>query len=107
MVDIYHVVLTNKARQHINDIFRYLEENVSETTALNVAEGIAEEIQKLEKLPMGRPIVHEISDENETYRFILKWKYKIIFFVNEKNTTVEVVAVTHSSQDPNRLKNLT
>ena len=106
MVDVYEIVITHQAREHIADIFRYLQENVSEDTAWHVGEGIASEIEKLEKFPTGLPIVHEISNEDEVYRFALKWKYKIIFFVNEEDRTVEVIAVTHSSQHPDRLKDL-
>ncbi len=106
MVDVYQIILTHQARQHIADIFQYLQENVSRNTALNVAKGIADEIQKLEKLPTGRPIVHEISSEDEVYRFIFKWKYKIIFFVNEEDKMVEIIAVIHSNQHPDRLKYL-
>jgi len=106
MVDVYEIVLTPQAREHIADIFRYLQENVSEDTARHVAEGIANEIEKLEKFSTGLPIVHEISTEDEVYRFALKWRYKIIFFVNEEDKTVEIIAVTHSSQDTDRLKDL-
>ncbi len=106
MVETYSVTITDEAWDDVYDIVAYLRRNVSETTAQNVRVGIINETRKLEKLPTGRPIVHEMSSDEEVYRFALKWKYKIIFFVNEEDKTVEVIAVTHSSQHPDRLKDL-
>ena len=106
MVETYRVTITDEAWDDIYDIVAYLRKNVSETTAQNVRIGIINETRKLEKFPTGLPIVHEISSEDEVYRFALKWKYKIIFFVNEEDKTVEIIAVTHSSQHPDRLKDL-
>jgi len=106
MVDIYQVIITDEAWDDIYNIVSYLRRNASETTAQNVRTGIIKETRKLEKFPMGCSIVHEISDEGDIYRFTLKWKYKIIFFVNEEDKTVEIIAVTHTSMNPNRLQDL-
>jgi len=106
MVETYRVTITDEVWDDIYDIVAYLRRNVSETTAQNVRIGIINETRKLEKFPTGLPIVHEISSEDEVYRFALKWKYKIIFFVNEEDKTVEIIAITHSSQHPDRLKDL-
>lgn len=74
--------------------------------ASKVSMGIADTIEKLEKMPTGYPIQHNISSEKCTFRFIIKWKYKIIFHVDEETKIVRVVAVRHSSQHPDNLKDI-
>ena len=106
MVDIYGVDVSTEAKEMIVEIYEYLSDNVSETTAQHVAMGIANAIESLEKMPTGLPIQHNISSEQRTFRFLLKWKYKIIFYVDEDAKVVRVVAVGHSSQNPDRLKGI-
>jgi len=107
MVEHYEVELADSAWDDVYDIFSYLRKNVSETTSQNVRKALIAEARKLEKMPTGCPIQHNISSEKRTFRFIKKWKYKIIFHVDEEAKVVRVVAVRHSSQHPDRLKDIT
>lgn len=106
MVDIYEVDVSTEAKEMMVDIYEYLSDNVSEITAHDVVMGIADAIESLEKFPTGSPIQHNISSEQRTFRFLLKWKYKIIFYVDEDAKVVRVVAVGHSSQNPDNLKSI-
>jgi len=93
MVEHYEVELADSAWDDIYNIFSYLRKNVNETTAQNVRRTLISEARKLEKTPTGYPIQHNISSEKRTFRFITKWKYKIIYHVDEEAKIVRVVAV--------------
>jgi len=107
MVEHYEVELADSTWDDVYRIFSYLRKNVSEATAQKVRTTLIAEARKLEKMPTGYPIQHNISSEKRTFRFIKKWKYKIIYYVDEKAKIVRVVAVRHSSQHPDKLKDLT
>ncbi len=106
MVELYQVDVSSETEKDIRKIFDYLLDSSSENVALKVSIGIADTIEKLEKMPTGNPIQHNISSEKRTFRFIKKWKYKIIYYVDEDAKIVKVVAVRHSSQHPDKLKDL-
>ena len=106
MVDVYEINIADSAWDDIYDVFSYLRRNAGESTAQNVRKGLIAEVRKLEKFPTGFPIQHNISSKQRTFRFLMKWKYKIIFFVDEDAKVIRVIAVRHSSQNPDSLKDL-
>jgi len=54
-------------------------------------------------MPDRYGILQHVSDENLTYRRILKWQYLIVFHIKEGEKEVIIVDVTHSKQDPQKL----
>ncbi len=107
MVEHYEVELADSAWDDIFNIIYYLRKYSGESTAQRTRKALIAEARKLEKMPTGYPIQHNISSEKRTFRFIAKWKYKIIYYVDEEAKVVRVVAVRHSSQDPDKLKDIT
>jgi plasmid stabilization system protein ParE len=71
-----------------------------------VADGILEAIETLEYLPHRHPVLRTIEKMEETYRFALKWRYKIIYRIIEDPPEVRVVTIFHSSQDPRELERI-
>jgi len=51
-------------------------------------------------------ILQEISDSQLTFRRILKWRYRIIFIIEETEKLVFVVAIDHIRQNPIKLLDL-
>lgn len=77
----------------------YLTKNASEQTAEHVYFGILDAIDDLAKMPTGYPIERHISNEKRTFRYHRKWKYHIVFYINEEKKLVKIMDVVHSSRD--------
>lgn len=99
----YTVKISARALEDARNIRQYLNDNASAETAQKVVSTLFDEADKLCSLPTGRPIAHGVGDGSKVFRFQMKWKYKIIFYVDEAEETVIVAKFHHSSQDPERL----
>ena len=99
----YTVKISARALDDARNIQRYLKDNASEDTARMVVATLFDEADKLCRLPTGQPIAHGVGDGTKVFRFQIKWKYKIIFYVDEAEETVIIAKFHHSSQDPKRL----
>jgi len=98
----YQVIIEEQVEDQIQRIVDYLIREVSLQTAEYVRAGIVQTIKSLNHMPT----IHkqfQVSARNREYRRALKWKYIIIFHIDEADKTVYVVDVSHSSQDPQRL----
>ena len=91
----YKIQLTPRTRASITRIVDQLEEEVSKTTAQHVQKGIMDTIRKLETFPEAHKVFEEISTEQVIYRQVYKWKYKIVFTVDNDKLEVVVVKVYH------------
>ena len=104
MVERYEVVITSRAEESLEQIILSLEEEVSSETAERVRKGLLEAIEKLERYPESNSIVQEISDDEVTYRRVLKWSYRIIYTIEETVKIVFVLDVDYPRGDPQKLK---
>jgi len=104
MVDeTYNVSIAPRPKRQIRDITRYLAENASVNTAEKVRDAIFDAIYKLEKMPDSHGRLRYIESDDPIFRRVNIWKYVIVFTVDEDTKSVNVVDVSHSSQDPQRL----
>ncbi len=102
--ETYSISIGKEAKSQLRDIVQYLIGNVSEQTANYVEAGIFDTIESLSFMPTRCMVYYENSEKNIVYRRALKWKYVIIFNVNEADKIVEVAYIVHSAQDPKRIK---
>jgi len=102
--ETYSISIGKEAKSQLRNIVQYLIEHVSEQTADYVEAGIFNTIEGLRFMPTSFMIYHENPKKNIVYRRALKWKYVIIFNVNEADKIVEVAYIVHSAQDPKRIK---
>jgi len=72
MVERYEVVITSRAEESLEQIVLVVEEKSSYETANRVRKGLLDAMAKLERYPESNSIVQEISDEEVTYRRVLK-----------------------------------
>ena len=96
----YKVVLSPRAQNSLRRIYDYLKGAASRDVAVKVKKGITEAIKSLSTLPYSHEMEHDISDEQLIFRRILKWEYRIIYFVEESEVVVTVVEILHNSQNP-------
>ncbi len=104
MAERYEVVITSRAEQSLEQIVLYLEEEVSYEAAQRVRDELLKAMNKLENYPESNGIVQEISDEEVTYRRVIKWSYRIIYTIEEAVKIVFVLDVDHVRRNPERLK---
>jgi len=95
----YKIRITPKARQNINEIARYLKQEVSSEVASKVKNGLIEAISRLETYPEAYQAFTEISSDKAVFRRIIKWNYKIVYTVEEEELIVLVVRIYHGKKD--------
>jgi len=103
MDEIYEVILGELAIQQIDDIVIYIARNSSELAAEKVYNGINKAIDGLCKMPESHARLRYMESNDPVFRRVNVWKYVIVFTINEDAKAVNVVDVSHSSQDPQRL----
>lgn len=97
MGDAYKVKLMNRALHDLDNIYKYIAENLSEPdTALKLAEEIEQEILSLEHFPSRCPLCRTGAYANKGYRQLFVKNYTVVFRVNETEKTVVVVTVRYS-----------
>jgi len=100
----YKVSVSDEAKETLRNIYHWLKENESASTAENVKKGLLDEIGGLSQMPDRYGIVQEIKNDQIVFRRILKWAYKIIFVIDEEGLEVLVVDIRHAKQSPERLQ---
>ena len=55
-------------------------------------------------MPHSHEIEHDVSDDQVIFRRVLKWDYRIIYFVDDDEVIVSVVEITHCAQNSERLR---
>lgn len=103
MDETYEVIITPEANQNLKFIIDYLMENETWTLAERVKKELLNEIKSLSKMPSANGILHEISDKKLVFRRRLKWHYRIIFLIEEKEKLVFIVAIDSTKQNPSKL----
>ena len=106
MDERYEIVISQRARRRMADIFDYMYRNASPLRAEKINNGLLDAINSLEKMPHSYKRVLELCSDEVTYRRKLKWSYQIIFRIKEEEKEVFVFDVFHSRQDPAKLKKL-
>jgi plasmid stabilization system protein ParE len=97
----YKVIISDLAKTDLQNIISYISEIESLTKAKHVEHGILSELKRLERFPTTFPKDEYASSNDKTIRFIVKWSYKILFFI--EINTVQVIGIFHTAQNPNKL----
>ena len=100
---MYRVIVSNPAQKRLKEIYDYLTENSSDTTAKKVRRSLLETSKSLEKMPQRRSILPGTENLNPPYRYAKKWSYKIIFRIIEPKKEVRVLDFFHEKQNPGKL----
>ena len=97
----YKIIVSTLAQTDLQDIVVYISDIESITQAKYVERGILSEMKQLEYFPTAYPKDEYASMDNKDIRFIMKWHYKILFFIDAN--TVQIVGIFHTAQNPNKL----
>jgi len=92
---------TSFAKNELKNIYDYYNKNVSTITANKIVDGITNDVTILEKHPKIGPIETLLESNTENFRFLLsKRNYKIIYWINLKKNSIEIVDVFDVRQNP-------
>jgi plasmid stabilization system protein ParE len=97
----YKIVLSQLAKTDLQNIVIYISDVESIMQAKYVERGILSEMKCLEHFPSAYPKDAFASMDNRDIRFIMKWHYKILFFIEDN--IVQVVGIFHTAQSPHKL----
>jgi len=97
----YKIVVSRLAKTDLRNIAAYISNVESDTQAKYVERGILSEMKRLEHFPTAYPKDEYASINNKEIRFVMKWHYKILFFIDAN--TVQIVGIFHTTQNPNKL----
>jgi plasmid stabilization system protein ParE len=78
----YKVVISSLAKNDLRNIVKYISKTESATAAKYVERGILSELKRLGRFPTAYPKDERASTKGKTIRFIVKWSYKILFFID-------------------------
>ena len=92
---MYSVVITSSAEKDLEEIFRYISENLeARPSAVHVLSKLEEKINGLKTMPHFR----EFEFSPEKYRIIHYSRYNILFRLDEDNKTVYIARVLLASR---------
>ena len=100
----YKIVISKLAKADLQNIVAYISDVDSIVRAKYVEQSILSEMKRLEYFPTAYPKDDYASMGNRKIRFIIKWHYKILFFIDAN--TVQVVGIFHTAQNPDKLISL-
>ncbi|MFQ5858118.1 MAG: type II toxin-antitoxin system RelE/ParE family toxin, partial [Anaerolineae bacterium] len=86
------VIWTEKARQNLREIVRYLRQHSPEA-AERISKEITASTRRLETFPISGRIVPELAETS--FREVIVGDYRVIYEVTEDDT-VEILTIVHS-----------
>ena len=97
------VVISNKARESLRHHFNFLKDEVSPQMAEYVRAGIIKKCSELIDFS-AYSVERYLETDDKKYRSVSQWDYNIIYTV--KDDTVRVLNIIHTSQHPDKRKNI-
>jgi plasmid stabilization system protein ParE len=97
----YKVIISNLAKEDLQNIVSYIANAESITRAKYVERSILSEMKRLSYFPTAYPKDEYASTDKIIIRFLVKWNYKILFFIEAK--AVQIVGIFHTAQSPDKL----
>ena len=97
----YKVILSDLAKLDLQNIVSYITATESVMRAKYVERGVLSEMKRLEYFPTAYSKDEYASTDDVVIRFLVKWNYKILFFIDAN--TVQIVGIFHTAQNPEKL----
>ncbi len=98
------VFWTAFSERELANIYEYHKEKASIRIAKNLVEGIFNETLKLKTQPkIGQP-EELLKNRKENFRYLVYKNYKIIYWINEKESRIEINDVFDTRQNPEKIE---
>ncbi len=88
------------SQKELESIFNYYKEKAGIRIAKNIVNGIFKEALKLKKQPELGQVEELLEAREEIFRYLVHTNYKIIYWINFKENTIEIIDVFDTRQNP-------
>ena len=101
----YKVVFSDLAKADLQEIVNYIAVADDLSNAKHVERSILSQAKKLRIFPEGYPKDPYVSTPERIIRFAIKWRYKILFVVDDSVFEVQIIGIFHMAQDTQSMAN--
>ena len=101
MIKTYRVIISNRAKESLKTIVDYIKKD-SPSAAEKVRKALIKEAKSLKVHPGRYSKEEQLIDKPGNYRSLVKWHYKIVYKVEEKE--VQILNIFHTSRNPTVIK---
>jgi plasmid stabilization system protein ParE len=97
------IVWTKIAVTQLEKSVKYIKETQGTYYANIVLEGVLNHIEVLMEFPKAGRVEPLLEHKKFEYRYLVKWSYKVIYRISKDKSTVYILRVFHTSQDPSKI----
>ncbi len=95
---------TDFAKAALKDIFVYHKDKAGARASLKLVEEVVKSTEVLVRHPLLGAKEELLSDRIEDFRYLIFRNYKVIYWLNQKYSRVEIIDVFDTRQNPLLLK---
>ena len=96
----YEVLLTDKAKEELEEIYNYISKSlISETAAISIMQKIENKILNLTKIPESYSIIEPYIQTNEKYRKLIINNYIVVYRIDYDNNKVYVIRIIYGKRN--------
>lgn len=100
---VYKVIFSRRSQRRINQITDYYEEVASKAVAIKIRKAILKTADQLRTLPDSRPVLPDTEQIPYVVRYTKSYAYKLIFIVERKADTVQIIDIVHDAEDSEKV----
>lgn len=98
------VYWTKFSERELEKIFDYYNRKASYSIAKKLSDGIYNEALKLEQQPEMGQIEELLKNRKQQFRYLVYKSYKIIYWINNSESKIEIIDVFDTRQNPLKIK---
>ena len=96
----YELILTDKARLDLEDIYYYISKSLmADKAAENLINKIENSILRLENMPESCNIIIGLKEKNKVYRKLIINNYIVIYRIDETNLKVYIIRIVYGGKN--------
>ena len=96
----YELILTDRAKQELEDIYEYISKSLmAEKAAENLINKIERNILRLETMPESCSIIEEFKERKKQYRKLIINNYVAIYRIDEENRKVYIIRIVYGGRN--------
>lgn len=96
----YELILTDRAKQELEDIYEYISKSLmAEKAAENLINKIERNILRLETMPESCSIIEEFKERKKQYRKLIINNYLAIYRIDEEKRKVYIIRIVYGGRN--------
>lgn len=98
---------TDFSQKELEKIYEYYREKAGVRVARNLVNGIYNEVLKLKNQPRIGQEEEFLKNRKQEFRYIVYKNYKVIYWINEEESRIEINDVFDTRQNPLKIRRIT